>query len=145
MHYPVLRPTSKPNRPQDSLLYRHFSDNEITIVGHEDTPPHPRPAQEAAMLRWLTGRSARDRALEQALESLDARVWPPLLARHAFLQGLDAQATETLRRHTAWILANKAFHGAHGLRVTPDMRRVIAVQAALPILGLDTSLYRGWS
>ena len=97
------------------------------------------------MLRWLTGRSARDRALEQALESLDARVWPPLLARHAFLQGLDAQATETLRRHTAWILANKAFHGAHGLRVTPDMRRVIAVQAALPILGLDTSLYRGWS
>ncbi|MGA0585473.1 MAG: zinc-dependent peptidase, partial [Castellaniella sp.] len=97
------------------------------------------------MLRWLTGRAARDRAFEQALDSLDTRVWSPLLARHAFLAGLDARETETLRRHTAWILANKAFHGAHGLRVTPDMRRSIAIQAALPVLGLDTSLYRGWT
>ena len=97
------------------------------------------------MLRWLMGRSAREREFEQALETLDARVWPPLLARHGFLRGLDAQETEALRRHTAWILANKSFHGAHGMRVTPEMRRSIAVQAALPILGLDTSLYRGWT
>src|SRR5690606_36470518 len=87
----------------------------------------------------------REREFEQALETLDARVWPPLLARHGFLRGLDAQETEALRRHTAWILANKSFHGAHGVRVTPEMRRSIAVQAALPILGLDTSLYRGWT
>lgn len=97
------------------------------------------------MLRWLTGRDARNRAFTQALDALDARVWPSLLAQHAFLAGLDAQETETLRQHTAWILANKDFHGAHDLRVTPDMRRSIAVQAALPILGLDTSLYRGWT
>ena len=97
------------------------------------------------MLRWLTGRDARDRESGQALASLDARVCPPLLARHDFLRGLDEQESETLRRHTAWILANKSFHGAHGLRVTPDMRRSIAVQAALPVLGLDTSLYRGWA
>src|SRR5690606_10363773 len=97
------------------------------------------------MLRWLMGRSAREREFEQALETLDARVWPPLLARHGFLRGLNAQETEALRRHTAWILANKSFHGAHGMRVTPEMRRSIAVQAALPILGLDTTLYRGWT
>ncbi|MGB6008981.1 zinc-dependent peptidase [Castellaniella sp.] len=97
------------------------------------------------MLRWLTGRDARDREFDQALASLDERVWPRLLLQHDFLLGLDGQDAETLRRHTAWILANKSFHGAHGMRVTPDMRRSIAVQAALPILGLDTSLYRGWT
>ncbi len=97
------------------------------------------------MLRWLTGRDARDREFDQALASLDERVWPALLKRHDFLLGLSDQEAGTLRRHAAWILANKAFHGAHGLRVTPDMRRSIAVQAALPILGLDTSLYRGWT
>ncbi|WP_322994728.1 M90 family metallopeptidase [Castellaniella sp.] len=97
------------------------------------------------MLRWLLGRDARNRAFDQALKALDARIWPPLLAQHDFLRGLDAQEVETLRQHTAWILANKAFHGAHGLPVTPDMCRSIAIQAALPILGLDTSLYRGWT
>src|SRR5690606_31955384 len=92
-----------------------------------------------------TGRKAQDRALEQALASLDDRVWPPLLARHGFLRGLSDQENATLRQHTAWILARKSLHGAHGMRVTPDMQRAIAVQAALPILGLDPSLYRGWT
>lgn len=97
------------------------------------------------MLRWLTGRAARDRAIDQALASLDAQAWARLLEQHEFLLGLNEQDAETLRRHTAWILADKAFHGAHGMHVTPGMRHSIAVQAALPILGLDTSLYRGWT
>ena len=97
------------------------------------------------MLRWLMGRDAGRGALEQALASLDERVWPSLLARYRFLSGLSTQESETLRQHTAWILANKSFHGAHGLLLTPDMCRSIAVQAALPVLGLDTSLYRGWT
>lgn len=97
------------------------------------------------MLSWLTGRDASDQALNQALASLDMRVWPALLDQHRFLRGLDTREAETLRQHTAWILANKSFHGAHDLRVTQGMRRSIAVQAALPILGLDTSLYRGWT
>ena len=97
------------------------------------------------MLRWLTGRNRRNQEQTHVLASLDEHVWPPLLARHPFLQGLTPQETETLRHHTAWVLTHKSFHGAHGMPVTPDMRRSIAVQAALPILGLDTSLYRGWT
>ncbi len=126
-------------------MYRHFPDNEITIRSHEDHPPHLRLAPAPIMLHWLTGRAARRRTFDQALASLDAQVWPQLLAQHDFLLGLHAQDAETLRHHTAWILANKSFHGAHGLPVTPGMCRDIAIQAALPILGLDTSLYRGWT
>lgn len=97
------------------------------------------------MFRWLTGRGARQARVQEALQILDPGTWRALLARHAFLRGLNAEESEALRSRTAWILASKSFCGAHGLNVTPAMQRSIAVQAALPILGLDTSLYEGWT
>ena len=97
------------------------------------------------MLRWLMGLDASRAARERALASLEPHIWQSLLAQHVFLSGFNDIEAETLRQHTAWILANKSFHGAHGLQLTSDMCCSIAVQAALPILGLDTSLYRGWT
>ncbi|MFA5665269.1 zinc-dependent peptidase [Castellaniella sp.] len=97
------------------------------------------------MLRWFTGRGARPARIEQALDALGEATWGRLVAQHPFMAGLTAAELDTLRQHTAWILASKDFHGAHGLDVTPAMRHAIAIQAALPILGLDTSLYQGWT
>ncbi len=100
---------------------------------------------DSNMLRWFTGRSAHPTRIRRALDALDEATWSQLVAWHPFLAGLTAPELDTLREHTAWILASKSFHGAHGLEVIPAMRHAIAIQAALPILGLDTSLYHGWT
>lgn len=97
------------------------------------------------MFRWLTGRGARSAAIRRELDALAPPVWQRLLARHPFLRGLSGAEQDALRQRTAWILASKSFYGAHGLPVTDAMRRSIAIQAALPILGLDTSLYHDWT
>jgi len=59
--------------------------------------------------------------------------------------GLSPQQDEALRARAAWLLASKTFSGAGGLALTDDMMLSIAVQAALPILELDTRLYEGWT
>jgi len=97
------------------------------------------------MPSWLRTGGARQAAVLRETQALTPEVWARLLAAHDFLGGLADTDSEALRQRAAWILASKSFHGAHGLTVTPSMRRAIAVQAALPILGLDTSLYHGWT
>jgi hypothetical protein len=62
----------------------------------------------------------------------------PLLARY------PEADLERLRRLTGRFLYAKAIHGAGGLELDPGMRRLIAVQACVPILGLGLDWYRGW-
>lgn len=45
---------------------------------------------------------------------------------------------------TSLFLAEKSFSTAHGLELTDAMIVGIAVQACLPVLNLDLSLYAGW-
>ncbi|MBV2182792.1 MAG: zinc-dependent peptidase [Castellaniella sp.] len=97
------------------------------------------------MLRWLTSRGARHAAVLREAQALTPDVWRDILGAYEFLRGLSEAESQALRQRTAWILASKSFHGTHGLTVTPAMRHAIAAQAALPILGLDTSLYQGWT
>ncbi len=97
------------------------------------------------MFRWLAGRGATPRKVARELDLISPQVWRSAVARHAFLAGLSAQEDEDLRRRAAWLLASKTFSGAHGLEVTDDIMLSIAIQAALPILYLDTALYEGWT
>lgn len=97
------------------------------------------------MLRWLLGKGARPSRVERELQAIDPRQWQAVLRGHHFLRGLSAEEDEALRRRVAWLLASKRFSGAHELPVTDEMMLSIAVQASLPILHLDPSVYEGWT
>ncbi|QDQ88006.1 zinc-dependent peptidase [Alcaligenaceae bacterium SJ-26] len=96
------------------------------------------------MFRWLAGRGAtsRDTALQQA--RIEDAAWQAACAALPFLAGLSAREDASLRARAAWLLASKTFSGAHGIAVTDDIMLSIAIQAALPILELDTAWYEGW-
>jgi len=97
------------------------------------------------MFRWLAGRGATQRQVARELDFITADAWKSAISGHAFLAGLSAKEDEALRRRAAWLLASKTFSGARGQEVTDDIMLSIAVQAALPILQLDTALYEGWT
>lgn len=97
------------------------------------------------MLRWLLGRGATQRRVARELALINPGEWQDAVARHAFLAGLDAEEDHALRQRAAWLLASKAFSGAHGLEITDEIMLSIAIQAALPILKLDPVLYEGWT
>jgi MtfA peptidase len=58
------------------------------------------------------------------------------------LDGLDQSTRERLYRRTTEILADKDFHGAAGLELTPEEHLAVAVLAALPVLDLGADWYR---
>jgi len=97
------------------------------------------------MFRWLAGRGATQRDVERALARIDHDDWRHAMAGLPFLAGLAPQEQDALRARSAWLLASKTFSGAGGLEVTDAMMLSIAIQAALPILQLDTRLYEGWT
>ncbi len=94
------------------------------------------------MLGWLT-RPFRDRRRTRFL--------PPEADFQAALEvipitgGLDADQVSRLRTLSATILAEKTFMGAHGLEPQPNLCLEIAIQAALPVLGLDETWYEQFS
>lgn len=96
------------------------------------------------MFRWLSGRGASRRQVEQELARIAEPDWRRAVAALLFLQGLSAQQDEALRRRAAWLLASKIYTGVRGLEVTDSIRMSVAIQAALPILELDPALYEGW-
>lgn len=96
------------------------------------------------MFRWLAGRGASTRKIEKELALVSPVAWRAVCARLPFLAGLSAAQDEALRRRAAWMLASKNFSAAQGLELTDDIMLSIAVQAALPILELDPTLYEGW-
>lgn len=97
------------------------------------------------MFRWLAGRGARRREVERTLAGISPEDWRRTLQALPFLAGLSADEDVELRSRTAWILASKSFSAAGGIEVNDSMMLLIAIQAALPILHLDTRLYEGWT
>jgi len=64
------------------------------------------------------------------------RLWRKTLARHRFLQALDRAEQQRLRQLCRHFLAEKEFHGAHGLVISDSIALAIAAQACLPLLHL---------
>lgn len=60
------------------------------------------------------------------------------------LRALPAELSSKLYALSNEFLSQKRIEGAAGLELAADAELVIAAQAALPLLGLDMSWYRGW-
>lgn len=60
------------------------------------------------------------------------------------LRTLDPHQAARLRKLTTLLLYEKSIHGVQGLSMNLEMRAVIASQACLMILELDTSCFDGW-
>lgn len=71
-------------------------------------------------------------------------VWAKLLEQHPILKGLSADEERRLREFTTLFLHEKTFAPAEGIELDEYLRAVIAVQACLPILGLDIDWYENW-
>jgi len=61
-------------------------------------------------------------------------LWQDTVAQHGFLAALPVPDQARLRELCAHFLAEKEFHGAHGLQVTDAMAVTIAAQACRPLL-----------
>nr|WP_315426209.1 zinc-dependent peptidase [uncultured Albidiferax sp.] len=85
------------------------------------------------MWDWL--RTKRQTPIPDAL-------WLPLLARHGFLAELPEPDQLYLRELSRQFLAQKEFHGAHGLQISDGMALAIAAQACLPLLYLPRKATR---
>ncbi|MBN3791587.1 M90 family metallopeptidase [Burkholderia sp. Ac-20353] len=94
------------------------------------------------LTRWLDHRR-RDRALRS--HPIADALWQDTVERLPFLGDLTPEELGRLRELTSLFLSQKSFSTAHGLELTDEMIVCIAVQACLPVLNLDLSLYDGWS
>lgn len=97
------------------------------------------------MFRWLAGKGASERAVARVQASIAPDAWQQAMLRLPFLAGLTPVDQEELQRKAAWLIASKTFFGAQGFEVDETVAVSIALQAALPILNLDTRLYEGWT
>ena len=77
--------------------------------------------------RWLPRQLRQPPAIPNAL-------WHTVLSQHPFLGALDEHGQALLKQLSAHFLAEKEFHGAHGLVVSDAMALAIAAQACLPLL-----------
>ena len=74
-------------------------------------------------------------AVLPAPRPIPPELWAATVQRWPFLgEGRDAADMARLRTLAALFLAQKQFHGAHGLQVTDAMACAIAAQACLPVL-----------
>ena len=81
------------------------------------------------LLRWL---------------SLDPALWSEVLDRFPVTAAFSDAERARLRELSILLLHEKRFAGAAGLVVSPSMRLLIAVQAAVPLLGLGPEYYDPW-
>ncbi|MBA3904419.1 MAG: hypothetical protein C0522_12255 [Rhodocyclaceae bacterium] len=70
--------------------------------------------------------------------------WARVEAGLPFLDHLAPADRARLREMALAFVAEKEWHGAQGLDITPDIRLSIALQACLPVLNLGLDSYRGW-
>lgn len=82
---------------------------------------------------WLPG---LQRVLPQDGSSIPDGLWLHTLVRYPFLAALPLSAQQRLRALSAQFLADKEFHGAHGLHITDEIALAIAAQACLPLVYL---------
>jgi len=71
-------------------------------------------------------------------------LWAETLERYPFLGDLDEADAAQLRRFATLFLADKQFHGTHGVVVSDAMAVAIAAQACLPVLKLGLDWYDGF-
>lgn len=81
---------------------------------------------------------------EPDLPEVDAAQWSRVEAGLPFLDHLPPAERARLREMALEFIAQKEWHGAQGLRLTPDIQLSIALQACLPVLKLGLDSYRGW-
>jgi Mlc titration factor MtfA (ptsG expression regulator) len=81
------------------------------------------------MFRWLRAR--------RPAPPIPQSLWQPLLQRYPFLAERPAADVTRLHALASEFLAQKEFHGAHGLVITDEMAAAIAAQAVLPVLHLE--------
>jgi Mlc titration factor MtfA (ptsG expression regulator) len=72
------------------------------------------------------------------------REWEGLIQRVPAALRYDPRTRARLRELVALFLHDKSIEGAGRIAVTDDMRRLIALQACIPILGLGLDWYHGW-
>ncbi len=70
--------------------------------------------------------------------------WSKLLGQHPILKGFTPEEERRLRETATLFLHEKTFSAAEGIDLTEHLRAVIAVQASLPVLGLDIDWYANW-
>lgn len=71
-------------------------------------------------------------------------LWTSVEKKLPFLDYLEPADRERLREFAREFLAEKEFHGAHGMALTDQVMLAIALQACLPILRVGLEAYRGW-
>jgi len=76
--------------------------------------------------------------------SIGAAQWRRIEATLPFLEALGTPERARLRAMALAFIAQKEWHGAQGLVLTPDIQLSIALQACLPVLNLGLDSYRGW-
>lgn len=81
-----------------------------------------------SLRRWL------GRALPAAPPELPVALWRTTLALHPFLHELHPAEQNRLRELCQRFLADKEFHGTHGLCISDEVALTIAAQACLPLL-----------
>lgn len=92
---------------------------------------------EAHHTMWNTALTSWwPRRLRRVSDIPDA-LWARATGQLPFVQTLPAPALPRLRLLSAHFLAEKEFHGAHGLQITDAMALTVAIQACLPLLGLQ--------
>ncbi len=72
------------------------------------------------------------------------RDWESLIQRVPAVARYDARTRTRLRELVTLFLHEKSIEPAGGLTLSDDSRRLIALQACLPILGLGLEWYAGW-
>ncbi|MDR2239957.1 MAG: zinc-dependent peptidase [Zoogloeaceae bacterium] len=91
----------------------------------------------AVLKKWF-GRAA------PSASAIDRRQWARVERGLPFLGHLAADERERLRGMALEFIGRKEWHGAQGLRLTPEIQLAIALQACLPVLNLGLDSYRGW-
>jgi MtfA peptidase len=90
----------------------------------------------------LLRRLRRPRILRDHL--IPDETWSKLLEQHPILKGFTPEEERRLREITTLFLHEKTFSAAEGIDLTDYLIAVIAVQASLPVLGLDIDWYANW-
>jgi Mlc titration factor MtfA (ptsG expression regulator) len=70
-------------------------------------------------------------------------LWQNMLAL-PLLRGFSVAELAQLRDHAAWFLHTKTITPVHGLEINDELRLLIAVQAALPVMNLGFDAYEDW-
>jgi MtfA peptidase len=87
-------------------------------------------------------RLRRPRILRDRL--IPDETWSKLLGQHPIVKGFSPDEERRLREIATLFLHEKTFSAAEGIELTEYLVAVIAVQASLPVLGLDIDWYANW-